>query len=363
MNRSENATGYMDPPLDPVFSVTIAIYFICIVIGGVILNLMLIHTICVKKKLHTASNYFIVNLAVCDLIRAISILPFDADMLLHGHYHHGIYICGLKEVAFMFSLPSAIVNLLFLTSERLLTLLFPFRHKTILTKRRVLKILIVSWTYFLLVSCFPLMHTSRAVVVEQGICYLRMHIGYVLYQIFVNFVTPLVVVMAMNCAIYRVAINARKKRAKLAKLGSLKLTSLKRGMIKDNFKTAKTIMVLVGNVSVCWLSYIGLVTVNVLCHVCLPYEAIWVGCVINYTSIASNPLIYGILNTSIRKTIIKIYFRRSFLRREAAKRKTGFENVKFRVQSTLKRPPKKRKTGCEQARFVQKSKCVRVSQL
>ena len=58
-----------------------------------------------------------------------------------------------------------------------------------------------------------------------------------------------------------------------------KLSLLK---MKNNFKAAKRVALLVGVFLICWLSYIIIVASNVLC-LCNPQELTWVGNIINYS--------------------------------------------------------------------------------
>ena len=69
----------------------------------------------------------------------------------------------------------------------------------------------------------------------------------------------------------------------------------------SNVKAAKTISVIVCNVLLCWLVYIIVVAVNFLGSY-NPY----ITCaaqMVNSISVASNPVLYGLLNKSTRKII------------------------------------------------------------
>ena len=308
---------------------TIAAYFILLIIGGIVFNVVLIHAILLKKRLHSTSvsfieqqqsttNTFVVNLAVCDLLTAISTIPFDADFLLRGYYSGGLFICGLKETFFMFSLPASIVNLLLLTGERFVKLLYPFKHGILYTKLNVAVLILASWTYILIIALLPIMMDSNAVVIEDGICALHFSTSYTVYQLVGNFSLPIVVILAMNTVLYyNVGKRARHmkkhknsiKRARLTRSGSTTKWRQSIVTLPINFKAAKTIMSLVGVFLICWLTFIISVTINILCGVCLPREVTWIVNAINYSSVALNPVIYGLLNKSIRQMLLKTYFK------------------------------------------------------
>lgn len=338
-HQQQHGGHYYGHELDYTLTVTIATYFIFIIVTGVTFNLLLVYTICSKRRLHTISNYLIVNLAVCDLVTAVSTLPFDSEFLLRGHYHHGDVLCALKETAFMFSLPSAIVNLLLLTAERFITIRFPFKQEKTLTKRNTAVVIVISWSYFLLVACFPLMYTRDAVVAQGGRCFIIFPMTYVYYQLFVNFSFPLLCILIMNCLIFRIASQhatcIRKQQGCLATRNSTNTTtttpSTSKRQFLTNYKAAKTIMILVANVFLCWLTYISIVMLNVFCG-CLTRGAVWVGNAANYTSIAVNPIAYGLMNRRIRNTILtRLYSSRFPMSRFSA---TDYPIRKPRTPST-----------------------------
>ena len=70
-------------------------------------------------------------------------------------------------------------------------------------------------------------------------------------------------------------------------------------------------MVILLNVSLCWMAYIVIIAVNFQC--CYSASATYVGKAINSTSAATNPVLYGLLNASIRKFVLNRRSRRKQL--------------------------------------------------
>ena len=58
--------------LSETFVTSISIYFVVLIVGGVVFNILLIHTIATTHRLYSVSNVLIVNLALCDLITAVT---------------------------------------------------------------------------------------------------------------------------------------------------------------------------------------------------------------------------------------------------------------------------------------------------
>lgn len=297
--------------LEAYFSVPTAIYFLLIALCCFIFNTLLISVIVRKPSLQSVTNTLIINLAVGDMIIAI-IVTMDAEFLLRGYYKHGVASCAVKESIFMFSLPSTVTNLLLLTFERFVGIAYPYKHSSIFTKKKIFVILLFTWTYTLLVALFPVLyfHKSPAEVV-QGRCYTFIPQFYIPYQLFVHFVLPVIIIIVFNIALLIIASkHANKIRRQNSQLSSRQhstTTYPKLLTYLQNVKAAKTIMLLVGVFLVCWLSFIILVSTNISCNVCHPRELTWTGSAVNYSSIAFNPLLYGMLNRPIRRELKRSY--------------------------------------------------------
>ena len=120
------------------FSLVLGCWLILAMSLGILFNIFLIYIITIKLPLHKPRNYFILNLAACDVLRTVTLLPFEIDTLFSTcGFLHGLLVCGLREMVFIFSLVLAIVNILLLTSERLLRLLMPFHHTSRVTPNKV----------------------------------------------------------------------------------------------------------------------------------------------------------------------------------------------------------------------------------
>ena len=294
------------------FSIAIASYFIFLIAAAVIFNGALIATIASTRTLHSSPNLFIVNLAVCDILVGLCILPFETDFLLRGYYSYGLFVCGLKETIFMFSLPASIFNLFLLTAERFVLIVFPYKHCNVFTRKKIIAMLIFIWSYTIIVALFPIIMDRNATVVYNGHCHLTFPFAYVIYQLGVNFIFPLLCIIMMNFAIYRVASrHSRVINKQFATSHERKRKNTMMNMLPSNFKAAKHIMVLVTSCITCWLAYIVLVIWNILCHICHPREVTWTGNAINYSSILLNPLLYGLLNKKVRKVFLPArYYRK-----------------------------------------------------
>jgi len=286
---------------------------------------------------------FIVNLAISDLITVIGTIPFGVDFMLRGQFTHGLIACGIMQTTFLLSLPSSVLNLSLLTAERLITIKLPFHYMQYLTKRNITIAVISIWSYTLLVALFPIIYDSDAIGVYYGNCVLIYPPAYDFFQLIANFLIPILFICFANIVLFYVANRQALKMQATIKLGSFvdvdsqeiskkeskekvskcvsnnniisNLLPTKRTrkasisarvkFISKNVKAAKRIGLLLGVFFICWVIYIILVVTNISCGICHPRELTWIGNIINYSSTAINPLLYGMLNKNIRQEVLK----------------------------------------------------------
>jgi hypothetical protein len=110
-----------------------------------------------------------------------------------------------------------------------------------------------------------------------------------------HFVIPTLIIIWLNCGIFYIAKKAFKARKTFSVKG-------KDGKEK-NYKLAKMIMIYVANIVICWLVYAVNYGIEVFAPDLLSSAVVFGTNLINRSVIATGPLLYGLLNASIRKVI------------------------------------------------------------
>ena len=298
--------------------------FLAIIIVALFCNLVLISLIVFIRRLHSVLHVFIVNLAVSDLITAIGSIPFDVEYMFRGYFPHSKSVCELMNTVFFISLPSSVLSLTLLSIERLIVVAFPYRVNDILSKKVVGITLGVVWCYVLLVALFPVMVNKNAAVVSNGSCSFKFPVYYSIFMMIVNFVIPILIICGSNIVLFRIAQKQHRKHTRAAsrfRQSSLLPSKSKKGVfhnkqmshlrqirsvkLTNNIRAAKRIGLLVGVFLFCWLSYIIIVASNFICW-CQQEELTWIANIINYASTAINPILYGLLNKTIRREMLKV---------------------------------------------------------
>ena len=169
--------------------------------------------------------------------------------------------------------------------------------------------MVIAWCYYVVSAIFPLMYDpANAVRIESNDsgdrkCYVHFPFSYAYYQLALNFITPLLLVLLINAYMFRFASTA----IAFHKISNEDGKNLRSKRFASNYRATKTIAVVVVNVSLCWLTYIVIITRNFACPICYSAVVTYIGKMINCTSIVTNPILYGLLNKSIRKFIFGMY--------------------------------------------------------
>ena len=321
------------------FTYIVSSAFSLIIVIGVSCNILLIYTIASVSRLHSHMHCFIVNMAIGDVITALGAIPFDIEYMLTPSFTGDVVACGFMHTVFLAFLPSQVLALILVTAERYISIVFTMKRKRILTKRTVIGAIIVSRLYTLMVGLIPVVSRKGSVQIIHGVCLLMFPICYQTFQVVCNFIIPIGFFLYVYAQIYKISYEQANKTAKtIQSLGVLheserlsttenaehdlgeeiqdiskysqsrnKLEVQKQkhrptdaASMSHNTRASRHIAMLVSVCVLCWLFFILTVFINYNCQ-CLSREFTWIVNVINYSSTAINPVLYGFLNSTIRK--------------------------------------------------------------
>ena len=148
-----------DVSLSDLFIAIISVAMILIIIVAVLGNLLVIYAFSTHHRLRqNVTNYFVVSLAVSDILTAIFVTTFELDVILkNGVWLHGVFICHVWTFMYLLVTPGSIINLLAVTVDRFLVLRIPLRYTTLMTKRRAIILIGALWFYAFLIAYLPIL--------------------------------------------------------------------------------------------------------------------------------------------------------------------------------------------------------------
>ncbi|KAK7482192.1 hypothetical protein BaRGS_00026541 [Batillaria attramentaria] len=141
-----------------VASYTLAVVkllFVPVIIGG---NFLVLASVCVFQRLRTSTNYFLLSLAISDLLVGLLTIPLYAAFYLQaGSLMHNRVACLAWFGSVILGCGSSLFNLLLIVLDRFMAIHFPFRYGELRTPCRVVSALTGLWVYVVILSCLPLM--------------------------------------------------------------------------------------------------------------------------------------------------------------------------------------------------------------
>ncbi|XP_032231228.2 alpha-1A adrenergic receptor [Nematostella vectensis] len=345
-NTSTNVQGQFTcmTHYDLVSIIAQASFVIFILILDVCGNLLVCGAILSYRRLRTVTNYFIISLAVSDLLVAGLSMPFRIHHTLHSMcWDLGISVCEFWIFVDLVCSSASICNLSMISVDRFLALSYPLTYPSIMTKRRGLLAIAMVWGYSLLISAlsFTLPWSPDGLMQDIPACSLKDKYYYT-FVITVGFFLPLVVLVIAYSLVFKVALHQARKlqllssggfdpveasdvvnhntapRPSVISLG--RIERKRRKSIIRELKATKTLAIVVGSFIVCWLPFFVIMFTVQFCPECfqdhrsLPVKAqLAIGTVFVYVlpllNSAVNPIIYSSFNANFRRAFKDILFR------------------------------------------------------
>ncbi|XP_073457175.1 melanopsin-B-like [Aquarana catesbeiana] len=277
---------------------------------GVVGNLLVLYAFYSNKKLRTAANYFIMNLAVSDLLMSSTQAPicflnsFNRQWIL-GEIACNIYaFCGA-----LFGITS-MMTLLAIAVDRYLVITKPLQSIQWASKKRTVQVIVLVWLYSLMWSMAPILGWSS--YVPEGlmisctwdyITATTANKSYTMMLCCFVFFIPLLVILHCYLLMF---LAIRSTSRNVQKLGSCGRQSYMPSAIKNEWKMAKIAFVIITVYVLSWSPYACVTLIAWAGHgKSLNTYSKTVPAVIAKASAIYNPIIYGIIHPKYRETIHK----------------------------------------------------------
>lgn len=154
--------GMQRDPLSLVISITIA--YGAIFVAGLLGNAITCTVISRNKSMHTATNYYLFNLAISDLLLLVCGMPPDIYKIWYPtHYPFGAWFCVLQGLLSETSTNATVLTITAFTVERYIAICHPFRQHTMSKLSRAVKFILVIW---ILAFCLAIPQSIQFGVIE-----------------------------------------------------------------------------------------------------------------------------------------------------------------------------------------------------
>ncbi|XP_063597890.1 octopamine receptor beta-2R-like [Penaeus indicus] len=127
-----------------------------IIVVSVMGNVLVIVSIGLHRKLQILTNYFLVSLAIADMLVASCAMTFNASVEISGRWLFGYFICDLWNSFDVYFSTVSILHLCCISVDRYYAIVKPLEYPLYMTKRTVSFMLANVWLAPTLISFIPI---------------------------------------------------------------------------------------------------------------------------------------------------------------------------------------------------------------
>ncbi|XP_053126171.1 alpha-1A adrenergic receptor isoform X3 [Hemicordylus capensis] len=191
-------------------AILLGVIFGGLIVFGVLGNILVILSVACHKHLQSVTHYYIINLAVADLLLTSTVLPFSAIFEILGYWVFGRIFCNIWAAVDVLCCTASIMSLCVISIDRYIGVSYPLRYPAIVTEKRGLLTLLCVWALSLVISIGPLFGWRPPPPEDEKVCNINTDRAYVLFSALGSFYIPLIIILVMYCRVYIVARRESK---------------------------------------------------------------------------------------------------------------------------------------------------------
>ncbi|KAJ4919263.1 hypothetical protein JOQ06_007889 [Pogonophryne albipinna] len=242
-----------DPPLVLVRAVLVGLVLGSFILFAIVGNILVILAVVCNRHLRTPTNYFIINLALADLLLGSTVLPVSASLEILDHWVFGRVFCDVWAALDVLCCSASILSLCLISIDRFVGVSRPLQYRCIVTETRALLGMLGVWILAAVISVGPLFGWKQPPAQDSSVCLITEEPFYALFSSLGSFYFPLFIILFMYFRVYVVA--KRTTRNLEAGDPGRSTLSLKLMKFSREKKAAKTLGVVVGMFVLCWLPF------------------------------------------------------------------------------------------------------------
>jgi hypothetical protein len=205
---NENLTNATDEWKPPSFAyvVSLSILLSLVDIATLVGNLLVVIAVLTTRSLSTVTNYFIMSLAIADMLVAVFVLPISIYMVIYRHnWIFGSIICDLWVSFDMFFCTASILNLCCISLDRYFAITRPLEYSQKRSPKLARSMIAIAWLASLLISLPPIIGWRDPERHKNPeICYLNRLLSYRIYSSMGSFYVPALVMVFVYARIFKV---------------------------------------------------------------------------------------------------------------------------------------------------------------
>ncbi|GAB1599561.1 adenosine receptor A2a-like, partial [Argonauta hians] len=254
-------------------------------------------------QLRTPSNYYIVSLAVADLLVGLLAIPFA--VLGHVGLPRDFNVCLFMNSLLMLLCTASILSLVALTVDRYWAIFKPFHYKRSVNRRTSAVVICISWILSILIGLFPVFGWNKGRPPLPRCFFLEvMDLYYLLFIYVVTILFPSFFIIAVYLMIYRTV----RRHLRIANHQHSSAGVQSKESAERDAKTAKSVLIIVFLFLVSWFP---LYTINAIMLFCgercnIPPKLMNFSIILSHANSVWNPGLYAWGLSDFREALYKV---------------------------------------------------------
>ncbi|TDH05421.1 hypothetical protein EPR50_G00142480 [Perca flavescens] len=219
-SNSTNGSRHDAAPVDLSRAVPVGMVLAFFITFAIVGNILVILSVVCNRHLRIPTNYFIINLAIADLLLGTTVLPVsatlevsDTDRLRRGVLNYWVFgriFCDIWAAVDVLCCTASIMSLCVISIDRYIGVRYPLQYPTIVTEKRALLAMLGVWILSIVISIGPLLGWKQTPSQDDTECGITQEPFYALFSSLGSFYIPLAVILAMYFRVYVVAKRTTK---------------------------------------------------------------------------------------------------------------------------------------------------------
>lgn len=188
----------------PVLGAVLTFFALTTVIG----NMLVIIAVGRERYLRTVTNYFIMSLALADLIIGAVVMPFSITLeMTNQFWFFGADWCDVWHSFDVLASTASILNLMVIALDRYWAITDPIAYPSKMSTGRAFVLIALVWICSAAIS-FPAILWWRAVSMHpapQDVCFFTEDTGYLIFSSIISFCVPVIIILFAYYKIYLAA--------------------------------------------------------------------------------------------------------------------------------------------------------------
>ncbi|XP_059607722.1 dopamine D2-like receptor isoform X2 [Phlebotomus argentipes] len=176
-------------------------------------NVLVIMSVCRERTLQTVTNYFIVSLAIADLLVAVVVMPFGVYILVNGTWSLPNFVCDFYIAMDVICSTSSIFNLVAISIDRYIAVTQPIKYAKHRNNGRVSLTILLVWAISAAIGSPIVLGLNNTPERVPDLCVFY-NSDFIVYSSLSSFYIPCIIMVFLYWNIFKaLRCRARKQRA------------------------------------------------------------------------------------------------------------------------------------------------------